>query len=341
MKTNQQWLVARYPVGPLQPHDFTWHEAPLAPLATGMVQVRILYLSLDPTNRVWLSEKDSYLPALPIGGVMRGTGVGVVEESGNPAYKPGDIVLGFLGWQRYYTSDGTDLTILPALPDMPLTAHFGLLSHIGLSAYHGMLDIGKPQAGETVVVSGASGAVGSLAGQIAKIQGACVVGIAGSDAKCRRITEELKFDAAINYKTDDVAASLKKYCPKGIDVYFDNVGDTTLDAVLDLINDFGRIVACGMISQYNKPGPGITLKNLTHIVNRRLLMQGYIVLDHLDLIPKAYPELIGWHKAGKLNYGVDLVTGLENAPTALNKLFDGSNTGKLMVKVLDENEPTS
>lgn len=339
MDVNQQWLVARYPEGPLRLEDFTWRESPVEPLGAGMVRTRVLYVSLDPTNRVWFSE-GTYLPPLAVGDVMRAACIGVVEASRDPAHQPGDLVLGFLGWQSYATTDGSDLTVLPPLPGLPLTAHFGLLGHIGLSAYHGMLEIGNPQAGETVVVSAAAGAVGSLAGQIAKIRGARVVGIAGSAEKCRRITHDLGFDAAINYNTDVVRKCLKKLCPDGIDVYFDNVGGTVLDAALGEINNFGRVVACGMMTEYNETGQGTTFRNLSNLVNRRVSLQGFIVLDHLDLAQKAYPELIAWHTAGKLDYAVDLVQGLQNVPAALGRLFDGTNSGKLIAQVADDDLTT-
>ena len=338
MKMNQQWLVANHPVGAIQTSDFIWNESTLAHLGEGMVQIRTIYLSLDPTNRVWLFKEDTYLPALQQGNVMRGLCIGKVTASDHPTFKVGDIVQGLWGWQSYHTSDGSDVSLLPALPGLPLTAHFGLLGHIGIAAHYGMLGIGKPKAGETVVVSAAAGAVGSLAGQIAKLQGAYVVGIAGSDEKCRRLTEDLKFDAAINYKKGSIKESLERQCPKGIDVYFENVGGEILDAVLGRINNYGRIVGCGLISLYNQSTPGLHLTNIGQLFMRSVLLQAFICLDQLDTAEKIYSDLLEWHKAGKLQYQVEQVNGLENAPATLQKFFNGSNKGKLIIKVSDENE---
>ncbi len=332
MTSNKQWTIVSYPTGALRPDNFTLVEAPLADkLGAGEVRVRTHYISLDPTNRVWFSG-ESYLPPLEVGSVMRGVSLGSVEASNHPGFLPGQLVQGLWGWTNFYTGSGNDLTLLPDLPGLPVTAHFGLLGHIGLSAYHGMLNIGRPQAGETVVVSAAAGAVGSLAGQIAKIQGARVVGIAGGPDKCRRVIEEFGFDHAIDYTNDDFDAAITRACNDGVDVYFDNVGGPILDSVLGHINDFGRVVACGMISDYNS-ATGHSFTNLSRLVNKRVTLEGYIIIDHLDLVDQAYPQLIDWHLDGKLKYGIDVVDGIENLPTALNRLFDGSNTGKLIARV--------
>jgi hypothetical protein len=329
---NLKWTFRNHSVGMIAENDFQWVEEKVADAGPGQVLVRNLYLSLDPTNRVWMGEKDTYMPALKQGEVMRGLAIGVVEKSDNPQFKAGDWVQGLLGWQKYLVSNGEGLIALPAIPGLPLEAHFGLLGHIGLTAHYGLLHIGKPKPGETVVVSAAAGAVGSLAGQIAKIHGCRVIGTAGSDDKCRYLTQELGFDAAINYKTEPLLERLRERCPRGIDVYFDNVGGTTLDAVLDLINDFGRIVACGMISAYNQDD-AFTSRHMVNIVTRRILMQGFVCLDHPEYAPQAYGDLIRWHQEGKIKYRVDIVDGLKNAVTAINKLFTGSNQGKLLVKV--------
>ena len=330
---NYKWTVASHSVGFVGEQDFQWVAEDVQDVAAGQVRIRNLYLSLDPTNRVWMGEKDTYLPALKIGEVMRGLAIGVVEESNHPTLRAGDHVYGLLGRQKYLVSDGEGLTVLPTIPDLPLTAHFGLLGHIGIAAHYGMLHIGKPKAGETVVVSAAAGAVGSLAGQIAKIQGCRVIGLAGSDEKCAWLTEELGFDGAINYKTQSVSEALKAHCPQGIDVYFDNVGGKTLDAVLEIMNDYGRIVACGMISAYNETDPVFTSRHMVHIVTRRLLMQGFVCLDHPEYIPDACRDLLTWYAEGKLKYRVEVVEGLDKAATALSKLFTGSNQGKLIVQV--------
>ena len=329
---DKQWRIASYPTGPLLPDNFTLVDAPLADeLHAGEVRVRTRYVSLDPTNRVWFSG-DSYLPPLEVGDVMRGVALGTVEESDNPAFSPGQLVQGLWGWRSFYVGNGDDLTVLPDLPGLDVTAHLGLLGHIGLAAYHGILNIGRPRADETVVVSAAAGAVGSLAGQIAKIQGARVVGLAGGEKKCRRVIDEFGFDDAIDYTSGDLDAALARACDRGVDVYFDNVGGRVLDSVLGHMNDFGRVVASGMISDYNS-ATGHSFTNLSRIVNRRVTVQGYILLDHLDLIERAYPQLIEWHLGGRLKYDIDVVDGIENLPTALGRLFDGSNTGKLIVRL--------
>lgn len=332
-KTNVQWLLTSRPQGMPSVDNFTRNEAVVPELTDGQVLVRVVYLSLDPTNRVWMNEEASYLPAIPLGGVMRGGAIGFVEDSKHSSFAAGDLVQGLLGWQQYYLSaTGKDLTKLPALP-IPLDAHFGLLAHIGFTAYFGLLDIGQPKEGETLVVSAAAGAVGSLVGQMGKIKGCRVVGIAGSDDKCKWLTEELGFDAAVNYRKGDLHAQLKAACPRGIDIYFENVGGATLEAVLSLVNDGVRIPLCGMISQYNattaEPGP----RNLASLVMHRGLMKGFIVLDFAARFAEAAREIVTWYVTGKLKYRTDIVVGIDNAPSAMLKLFSGANTGKLLVEV--------
>jgi NADPH-dependent curcumin reductase CurA len=315
--------------------DFEWKEVDLEEIREGQLLVRVIYLSIDPTNRGWI-KAESYLPAVQIGEVMRGIAIGIVEESRHPDFKVNDLVQGMLGWQEYLISDGSGLTVLPKGLPVPVTAHFGLFGHIGLSAYFGLLDIGKPKAGETLVVSAAAGAVGSLVGQIGKIIGCRVVGIAGTDEKCQWLTSELGFDAAINYKKESVFRRLKEHCPEGIDVYFDNVGGNILDTVLALINIHARIVTCGLISQYNaeKPVPGPY--NYGNILIKRARVEGFIVLDYFDRAEEAVTKLAGWFAEGKINYKVDIVEGLKNAPSTMNRLFDGSHSGKLIVQVSKE-----
>jgi hypothetical protein len=334
MPKNQQWRLAARPEGLFRESDFRWVEEETPALEEGQALVRTVYLSLDPTNRGWAAG-DTYLPAVPLDSVMRGIGLGRVEESRDPSLAPGDVVSGLLGWQRYAALPASQLTKLPPIP-LPLSAHLGLLGHIGLTAWVGLLRIGQPKAGETLVVSAAAGAVGSLVGQIGKIQGMRVVGIAGSDEKCAWLTGELGFDAGVNYKKAPIFAGLRRACPDGVDVYFDNVGGETLDTVLSLVNLRARIVVCGLISQYNAtavpPGP----KNLPNLLVKRARMEGFIVLDHLADAEKAMADLVRWHLAGKLRYRLDVVHGLEKAPAAVNRLFDGTNTGKLVVRVSGE-----
>jgi len=332
---NSQWRLAQRPTGLVDDETLRLTSQPVPELKEGQIRVRILYLSLDPTNRVWMNEADSYLPAVKIGDVMRGGGIGIVEESKNPQFAVGEHVAGLLGWQKYLVSDGTGVSKPPPV-GIPLTAHFGLLAHIGLTAYFGVLDIGEPKEDETMVVSAAAGAVGSLAGQIGLIKGCRVVGIAGSDEKCRWLTETLGFDAAINYRTEDLGEALKRTCPKGIDVYFENVGGKTLEAVLEHININARIPVCGMISTYNQVNPEPGPRNLSRIVMKRALMQGFLVSDYMPRAAEAVRDMVGWYLAGKIQFRLDIVEGLEKTPRALNKLFDGSNQGKLIVAVSPE-----
>jgi NADPH-dependent curcumin reductase CurA len=330
-KMNQRWLLTSRPQGPARDSDFTWDESPVAELADGEILVRTIAISLDPTNRVWMNEADSYVPAVPLGSVVRGGGIGIVEESHHARFAPGDLVQGLLGWQRYLVSDGRGLSKLMRLP-IPFTAYMGVLGHIGLTAYFGLLDIGKPREGETLVVSAGGGAVGSLVGQIGKIKGCRVVGIAGHEEKCSWMRDELGFDAVINYRIENMAEALRRHCPDGIDIYFDNVGGRILEAALDHLALRARIVSCGMISQYNGADPAGP-PNLTRLIMKRARMEGFICTDYADRAIEAFTALTAWLQAGSLHYRVDVVEGLEKAPKALNRLFDGSNTGKLMVQV--------
>jgi NADPH-dependent curcumin reductase CurA len=268
-RINRQWRLAARPVGLFKESDFEWAAERVPELKDGELLVHNKYLSLDPTNRGWANEMDTYLPAVKLGDVMRGGTIGEVEESRNPDYKPGDYVSGLLGWQEYAITSGAGISKLPNIPGVPLTAYLGLFGHIGLTAYFGLLDVGQPKAGETLVVSAAAGAVGSLVGQIGKIVGCRVVGIAGSDEKCRWLTEDLGFDATINYKKEKVSEGLKRTCPNGIDVDFENVGGEILDAVLAQINMGARISLCGMISQYNATEPAPGPYNLVMLVIKR------------------------------------------------------------------------
>ena len=330
MQRNAQWRLVARPEGLFKPEDFRWVEEDVPAPDEGAVLVRTEYLSLDPTNRGWAAG-DTYLPAVPLDSVMRGFGVGRVVESRDPRFAPGDAVSGLLGWQRYAVLAGRSLAKLPDV-GLPLEAHLGLLGHIGLTAWVGLLEIGRPKAGETLVVSAAAGAVGSLVGQIGKILGLRVVGVAGSDEKCRWLTETLGFDAAVNYRKTIVRAGLRRACPDGIDVYFDNVGGATLEAVLALVKLHARIVVCGLISQYTAKGP-VPGPNLGPLLVQRARMEGFIVLDHLDKATAATADLVRWHREGRLQYRLDVVEGLENAPAAVNRLFEGGNTGKLVVRV--------
>lgn len=335
-KINRQWRLAVRPTGLIKESDFEWHEEPLPTPGDNEILVRNIYLSLDPANRGWVREAKSYITPVAIGKVMRGIAIGVVEQSHHGNFQVGDVVQGMLGWQEYALTDGAGLTQLPRDPSLPLAAYLGLFGIIGPTAYFGLLEIGKPKAGETLVVSAAAGAVGSLVGQIGKIKGCRVVGVAGTDEKCHWITEELGFDAAINYKTEPVHERLRTHCPNGIDVYFDNVGGEILDAVLSLINVRARITICGLISQYNAVEPVPGPYNFRSILTQRARVEGFIILDHMGRFQEAFEDLGSWLAEGKIQYRVDIIDGLENAPRGINRLFDGTNKGKLIVKVSEE-----
>lgn len=335
MLTNHQWRLAARPSGSVKESDFSWTEEPLAEPAHGQFLVRNVYLSLDPTNRVWMNEADSYLPAVKLGAVMRGGTIGVVEQSQHSGFATGDIVQSLGGWQEYYLSDGTGVSKLPKIPGVPLSTWFGAMGHIGFTAYFGVFDVGKAKPGETVVISAAAGAVGSLAGQMAKIAGCRAVGIAGSDDKCDWITKDLGFDAAINYKKEDVRAALKQHCPNGVDVDFENVGGSIMEAVIERLNIGARIALCGMISQYNASAPSGPA-NFASFIVKRVTCQGFLVTDFAPRFPEAVGKILGWIGEGKLKFRLDVVEGLRGAPLALNKLFDGSNSGKLLVKISGE-----
>jgi hypothetical protein len=332
-RINHQWQLASRPVGDLTEANFNWTETPVPALEDGEVLIRSLYLSLDPANRGWVREGGSYRDEIALGAVMEGGGVGLVEESKNPAFSVGDHVQGMLGWQEYVVTNGKGYSKLPNTPGLPLTAYLGLFGHIGLTAYFGLLDICHPKEGETLVVSAAAGAVGSIVGQIGKLKGCRVVGIAGSDDKCAWIKNELGFDETINYKTEKITDGLKRTCPNGIDIYFENVGGEILDAVLARINLGARISVCGMISQYNATGPVPGPANLINILTKRAKMQGFIVTDYMPRAMEAMNDLGQWYMQGRLKYRVEVVESLKNAPAALGKLFDGSNQGKLIIKV--------
>ena len=341
MKTriNRQLRLASRPVGDIKESDFEYREEPIPSPQQGEILVRTIYLSLDPTNRIWMSDMEQYMPPVEMGEVMRGGIIGVVEESKNQNFKQGDLVSGMLGWQDYVIAEGNSGFSLTRLPDplpCPLTAFMGPLGLTGCTAYFGLLDIGQAKEGETVVVSAAAGAVGSIVGQIAKIKGCRVVGITGSDEKCRWLVEELGFDAAINYKTVDLESAIAQACPNGIDVYFDNVGGSILDAVLTKINLYARIPLCGLISTYNATEPVPGPYNYSMILMKRVRVQGFIILDYIPRWSEAISDLGQWLKQGKIKYALEVVERLENAPKAILKLFDGNKKGKLVVKVSEE-----
>lgn len=330
---NRQWLLARRPIGEITADCFTLQTSSAPAPAEGEVLVRNLYLSCDPTQRGWIAG-DTYLPAVKIGEVVRAFAVGEVVESRNARFAKGQLVQGLFGWQDYAAvAPGTPAAPGPVPPGVPVETAMSALGLTGLTAYFGLLEVGRPQAGETVVVSGAAGATGSVVGQIARIKGCRAIGIAGGAAKCKRLVEELGFDAAIDYKSEKVSARLRELCPKGIDVFFDNVGGEILDAALARLAMRGRVVLCGALARYNdaevQPGP----KNYVNLVVVRGRMEGFLVLDYMKRAPEAVAALAGWMAEGKLKDRVDVQEGLENAPAALARLFRGENDGKQLVRI--------
>ena len=337
-RTNRSWRLRQRPEGIIDENDLELVTDEIPEIQEGQVLAKTIYFSLDPTNRIWMSDIDQYMEPVEIGDIMRAGGsLAIVEESKVPHVKVGDIVQGGMhgGWQEYFVIPGEEAAAIPLVESIPLTALISVLGFTGPTAYFGFLDIGQPKKGETVVVSAAAGAVGSIVCQIAKIKGCRVVGIAGSDEKCNWLKNDLKVDEVINYKKDDILESLKEKCPEGIDIYFENVGGETLDAALTLMNNYGRIPVCGLISMYNDwetPGP----KMFRNILMKRLTVKGFLVSDYLDRYAESLEALSEWMAEGKIQYKVDIVEGIENAPSAVNKLFTGENNGKLVIKVSDE-----
>lgn len=329
--TNHKFLLAARPVGMPKRSDWTYVEEPVGEPKEGQFLVQVLYISLDPAMRGWMNEGRSYVPPVGIGELMRALGVGIVMASRNPRFAVGDHVSGQFGMQEYAISDGQKVMKIDPKA-APLPKYLSALGMVGMTAYFGLLDTGQPKPGETVVVSAAAGAVGSLVGQIAKIQNCRTVGIAGGAAKCRYVIDDLGFDAAIDYKSEDVRASLRKHCPDGIHVYFDNVGGTILEAALANLARGARIVICGAISQYNS-GPMTGPRNYMSLLVNRASMKGMLSFDYADRFTQAGAEMAAWMAAGKLKSREHIVEGLATFPETLLKLFTGENEGKLMLKV--------
>jgi NADPH-dependent curcumin reductase len=330
---NRQWLLARRPHGAIQDSDFQFVETDAPTPGEGEVLVRTLMLSCDPAQRMWLAT-DTYVPAVKIGEVVRSGGAGRIEASNAAGFAVGDIVFGITGWQDYVAMNPKgQLNRLP--PGTPLELAMSALGMNGITAYFGLLDVGRPVPGETVVVSGAAGATGSVVGQIAKIKGCRAIGIAGGAEKCHWLTTEAGFDAAIDYKSQNVRARLKELCPDGIDVYFDNVGGDILDAALARLAMRGRVVLCGAIAAYNATEPPPGPKNYINLISRRGRMEGFIVFDYMKRAPEAIGALAGWVQAGKLKNKIDVQHGLENAPATLQRLFEGRNEGKQLLRVAE------
>jgi NADPH-dependent curcumin reductase CurA len=334
--TNKRILLARRPEGMPKPEDFRTEEAPIPTPKEGEVLLRILYLSLDPYLRGRMNARKSYAKPVEIGHVMEGGTVAEVVESRHKDFAKGDIALSYSGWQTHAISDGKDLRKLdPAAA--PVTTALGILGMPGFTAYAGLLTIGKPKPGETVVVAAATGPVGATVGQIAKIKGARAVGIAGGAEKCSFAAQQLGFDAVIDHRAPDLAERLKEACPRGIDVYFENVGGHVWDAVFPLLNDFARIPVCGLIAQYNAtppyPGPDRLPVVMREVLSRSLNIRGFIQREFADQRPVFYREMGQWIREGRVKYREDVIEGLERAPEGLIGLLQGKNFGKLIVKV--------
>ncbi|QJR09709.1 Putative NADP-dependent oxidoreductase YfmJ [Usitatibacter rugosus] len=333
-ETNKQFRLAARPVGMPKRTDWNVVTEPAKEPGEGEVVVKVLLLSLDPAMRGWMNEGKSYIRPVEIDEVMRAGGVGVVTASKSTKFKPGDHVVGTLGVQQVAVVHEKTLTRVD--PRMaPLPVFLSTLGMPGMTAYFGLLEVGQAKSGETVVVSGAAGAVGQVVGQIAKIKGCTVIGIAGGADKCKYVKEELAFDACIDYKSEDVKKALRTHCPKGIDVYFDNVGGDILEAALANLARHARIVVCGAISQYNNAGPMKGPANYLSLLVNRARMEGMVVFDYADRYAEAAKEMAGWMAQGKLKSREDVVSGLDDFPERLLMLFRGENFGKLVLKVAD------
>jgi len=332
MLRNRQFRLAERPAGRVDERTFALGEADVPVPGEGEALLRTLYLSLDPTNRIWITDMPQYMPPVQIGDVMRGSGVAEVVESRDPKLAPGDLVTGMIGWQDYSLS-GSSLAVRKVPRAYPIPTLLNVGGGTGLTAYFGLTDIGQPKPGETVFVSAASGAVGSVAGQIAKILGARVVGITSGAEKCRHLIEDLGFDAAVDRTNPDWCDALAAATPDGIDVDFENAGGAIMEAAMQRMNLFGRVVLCGMIAGYNDSHKA--LGDFELILMRRLTVRGFIILDYAPRFGEGVRQLMQWVAEGKIKHHETIVDGLENAPAALNRLFDGDKLGKLLIRVTE------
>lgn len=336
MTRNRQWILKTRPVGDLKDGDLELVETTVPDLGDGEVLIRTVYLSLDPTNRTWMNDSEGYLPPVQLGSVMRGLSLGVVEQSRSDRFSVGDVVTTAAGgWADYAAVSDAAVGKVHQFPGLPLTANMSVLGMTGLTAYFGVTDVLQPQAGETMVISAAAGAVGSIAGQVAKQKGARVIGIAGGPAKCAWLTDELGFDAAIDYKNERVGEALDRLAPDGIEMNFENVGGDIMNSVWNRMKVHGRIAVCGMISAYNAtsaPRP----PNLARIITHRLKIQGFLVLDYQSRAREMVAEMGPWLAEGRVKWRVHVDEGLEGAVQSLNRLFTGAHDGKLLVRVSEE-----
>lgn len=331
----RHWYFNERPQGDIDEQTLVLREEPVDALQDGEFLLKTLYLSLDATNRVWLSDWDIYMEPIQIGDRMLGFVVGRVVDSRNPDFPVGSLATGLSSWSDLVRTDGTGFQPFPDIPDFDLAEAFGILAVAGPTAVHGLLTVGRPKAGETVLVTAAAGAVGQLVGQIARVHGCRAVGVAGGAEKCRLLTEVYGYDAAVDYKQPDLVGQLRAAAPEGIDLLFENVGGEVLDAGLTVMNDFGRVVVCGLISSYNAKGdvPGPYM--FRNIIMRRLRMEGFVILDHMDAYPGYQLQMLDWMRQGDLKYRLHVVKGLEEAANALKMLYTGANKGKLMVEIAD------
>jgi NADPH-dependent curcumin reductase CurA len=331
--TARCWYFNKRPKRDLEADTLVLREEPVPALGEGQFLLRAVYLSLDATNRLWLGEWDLYMEPVHLGEPMHGFVVGEVVASRHASFPVGCLAAGLNRWADYLVSDGAGFSVFPRIPGLPLAEAFGILAIAGPTAYVGLMEIGRPKPGDTVVVTAAAGAVGMLVGQIAKLHGCRAIGIAGGAEKCRWLTAELGYEAAIDYKHEDVPRRLRELVPQGIDVHFENVGGAMLDAGLANMKNFGAVVICGLIASYNasEPVPGPYL--FRNLIMRRLRVEGFVILDYVDRYARYQEKLAGWMLGGQLKYRLHVVDGLENAVEALKLLYSGGNHGKLMVRI--------
>lgn len=335
---NRQWLLKERPRGNIGPEHFELVESPMPEpdLGKGEVLLKTLMLGFDPAMRGWVVDEPSYLPPVGLGEPMRASGVAQVVESENPDLPVGTLVQGLINWQEYSIGDPAGMIPPTPLPEgTPPNLALSVFGMTSLTAYFGLLDVGQPNAGDTVLVSGAAGATGSVVAQIARLKGCRVIGIAGGREKCDWLLNDCKLDEAIDYKSEDIRQRIGDLCPDGVNVFFDNVGGATLEAAIEHMADYGRIALCGGISGYNDEAPQPGPNNLMYLVSRRIRMQGFIVLDYLDRVQEAIDALTGWVMAGDIAWREDIQEGFENIPATLLRLFDGRNVGKQLLRIAE------
>ena len=329
---NKQWILSKFPVGEIKEGDLVLHDSEIPKLIDGQILIKNIYLSLDPANRGWMSGQKSYVDAMQLGDVMRGGTISIVEDTKSEKFEKGDIVNAMGGWQEYCVSDGKGIRKIPLNTGFKLDSFMSILGMTGMTAYFGLLDITKPKAGETLVVSAAAGAVGSIVCQIGKIKGCRVIGISGSQDKCDWLVNDLGIDGSINYKTENLREKLKELCPSGVDIYFENVGGKNTEIILSRMNVNSRISLCGLISGYNSEtivsGPA-----WGNLLIKRINLRGFIVFDYIKRYMEAFQDLSTWMRDGKIKYKNHIIPGIENAENALKMLFNGENLGKLIIEV--------